>query len=31
MFIIVAIVYWLINTTFSAGQEVLERRLARPY
>ncbi|MBA3339864.1 MAG: amino acid ABC transporter permease [Geodermatophilaceae bacterium] len=31
MFLIVAFVYWLINATFSAGQEVLERRLARPY
>jgi len=31
MFLIVAFVYWLINAIFSAGQEVLERRLARPY
>lgn len=31
MFVIVAVVYWAINATFSAGQEVLERRLARPY
>lgn len=31
MFIIVAFVYWVINTVLSAGQEVLERRLARPY
>lgn len=31
MFVIVAFVYWVINATFSAGQEALERRLARPY
>jgi len=31
MFLIVAFVCWLINAIFSAGQEVLERRLARPY
>jgi len=31
MFLIIAFVYWVINATFSAGQEVLERRLARPY
>ncbi|MGH3927696.1 MAG: amino acid ABC transporter permease, partial [Pseudonocardiaceae bacterium] len=31
MFIIVAAVYWLINALLSAGQEGLERRLARPY
>ena len=31
MFLIVAFVYWVINTVLSAGQEVLERRLARPY
>lgn len=31
MFLIVAFVYWMINAIFSAGQEVLERRLARPY
>lgn len=31
MFAIAAFVYWVINATFSAGQEVLERRLARPY
>lgn len=30
-FVIVAFVYWLINAMFSAGQEALERRLARPY
>lgn len=31
MFVIIAAVYWLINAVFSAGQEALERRLARPY
>ena len=31
MFVIVAAVYWLINALLSAGQEGLERRLARPY
>jgi len=31
MFVIVAVVYWLINTVLSIGQEALERRLARPY
>lgn len=31
MFLIAAFVYWVINATFSAGQEMLERRLARPY
>lgn len=31
MFMIVAAVYWLINALLSAGQEGLERRLARPY
>lgn len=31
MFIIIAFVYWVINATFSVGQEALERRLARPY
>lgn len=31
MFIIVAIVYWMVNTTLSLGQEVLERRLGRAY
>lgn len=31
MFVIAAFVYWVINATFSAGQEALERRLARPY
>lgn len=31
MFLIVAFVYWVINTILSAAQEVLERRLARPY
>lgn len=31
MFVIVAIVYWLVNSTLSIGQEALERRLARAY
>lgn len=31
MFVLIAAVYWAINATFSAGQELLERRLARPY
>lgn len=31
MFVIVAIVYWLVNTVLSIGQEALERRLARAY
>jgi cystine transport system permease protein len=31
MFLIIAFVYWVINATFSTGQEILERRLARPY
>lgn len=31
MFVLVAVVYWILNATFSAGQEALERRLARPY
>jgi cystine transport system permease protein len=31
MFVLVAFVYWAINAVFSTGQEVLERRLARPY
>lgn len=31
MFIIVAIVYWMVNTTLSLGQEVLERRMGRAY
>ncbi|MBI2762046.1 MAG: amino acid ABC transporter permease [Chloroflexi bacterium] len=31
MFVIVAVVYWLVNTTLSVGQEALERRLARAY
>lgn len=31
MFIIVAIVYWLVNSVLSLGQEALERRLARAY
>lgn len=31
MFGIVAVIYWVINTLLSLGQEVLERRLARAY
>ena len=31
MFVIVAFVYWLVNTALSVGQEALERRLARAY
>lgn len=31
MFIIVAIVYWLVNSVLSIGQEAVERRLARAY
>ena len=31
MFAIVALVYWVINSLLSLGQEVLERRLARAY
>jgi cystine transport system permease protein len=31
MFVIVALVYWLVNTVLSVGQETLERRLARAY
>ena len=31
MYIIVAIIYWLINLCLAMGQQVLERRLARPY
>lgn len=31
MFALIAAVYWAINATFSIGQELLERRLARPY
>lgn len=31
MFVIVAIVYWLVNTVLSIGQEALERRLAKAY
>lgn len=30
-FLVVAVVFWLINSIFSIGQELLERRLARPY
>lgn len=31
MFVIIAIIYWVINTTLSIGQEALERRMARAY
>jgi L-cystine transport system permease protein len=31
MFLIVAVVYWMINNVLAAGQAVLERRLARAY
>ncbi|MCC7023979.1 MAG: amino acid ABC transporter permease [Thermomicrobiales bacterium] len=31
MFAIVAMIYWVINSLLSLGQEVLERRLARAY
>jgi cystine transport system permease protein len=31
MFVIVALVYWFINTVLSVGQETLERRMARAY
>jgi len=31
MFVIVAIIYWLVNTALSVGQETLERRMARAY
>lgn len=31
MFIIVAAIYWAVNTVLSVGQEALERRLARAY
>lgn len=31
MFVIVALVYWAVNSLLSLGQEVLERRLARAY
>lgn len=31
MFVIVAVVYWLINSVLSIGQEVMERRMARAY
>ncbi|MEV4251252.1 amino acid ABC transporter permease [Streptosporangium canum] len=30
-FVMAGIVYWLINTTLSVGQEVLERRMGRAY
>lgn len=31
MFVIVALVYWVVNTVLSVGQESLERRMARAY
>lgn len=31
MFVLVALVYWIVNTLLSVGQETLERRLARAY
>jgi cystine transport system permease protein len=31
MYVVIAIIYWLVNLCLSMGQEVLERRLARPY
>ncbi|MBI2755892.1 MAG: amino acid ABC transporter permease [Chloroflexi bacterium] len=31
MFMIVAVVYWMVNTVLSLGQESLERRMARAY
>ncbi|MDQ3695821.1 MAG: amino acid ABC transporter permease [Chloroflexota bacterium] len=31
MFVIVAVIYWLVNSALSLGQEVLERRMARAY
>ena len=31
MFVIVAIIYWLVNSLLSLGQEVIERRMARAY
>lgn len=31
MFVIVAVVYWLVNSVLSIGQEVLERRMARAF
>lgn len=31
MFVIVAIIYWMVNTVLSFGQEILERRLGRAY
>ncbi|MEV8636763.1 amino acid ABC transporter permease [Streptosporangium sp. NPDC051023] len=30
-FVMASVVYWLINTTLSVGQEVLERRMGRAY
>lgn len=31
MFVIVALIYWVVNTALSFGQELLERRLGRAY
>jgi len=31
MFVIVALIYWVVNTILQIGQEVLERRLGRAY
>jgi cystine transport system permease protein len=31
MYLIVAVIYWLINLCLSLGQALLERRMARPY
>ncbi len=31
MYLIVAAIYWLLNSTLSLGQGVIERRLGRPY
>lgn len=31
MFVIVAIIYWMVNTVLSFGQEILERRMGRAY
>ena len=31
MFVMVAVVYWLVNSLLSVGQEILERRMARAY
>jgi cystine transport system permease protein len=31
MFLVVAAIYWAVNTLLAVGQEALERRLARAY